>query len=319
MSNPRFATQSTVMQTRLHAGFLALCLGLASFPLSAQEKLAATRVGSRIDVTIGGKFFTSYRFADDEKYPFFFPVNGPSGASVTSMRNAEFPHHSSLFFGCDKVNGGNYWQEALDRGRIVSRGPELAAAEGKEIVILDSCDWTRPGAPQPIRDRRRIVITAPSPSLRQIDFQITLEALEEVVIQKTNHSLFSARMDPDLTPVFGGTMINADGAQGEKETFGKPSPWLACFGPRDGKTSEGLAILQHPGNHGYPSPWFTRDYGFLSPTPMYWPADGKATRIAKGGQLQLCYRVLVFSGTPESTGIARHFADFSATKAERGE
>ena len=92
-------------------------------PAHAQSKLAASQVGSRIDVTIDGKFFTSYRFAADEKYPFFFPVNGPSGASVTSMRNGEYPHHSSLFFGCDKVNGGNYWQEGLDRGRIVSQGP----------------------------------------------------------------------------------------------------------------------------------------------------------------------------------------------------
>lgn len=319
MCTPSLKFQSTAIKTRLPAGLLALCLVLPSLPLPAQEKLAATRVGSRIDVTIGGKFFTSYRFADDEKYPFFFPVNGPSGASVTSMRNGEFPHHSSLFFGCDKVNGGNYWQEGLDRGRIVSRGPVLESAAGERIVIRDSCDWTRPGAPQPIRDQRRIVISTPSAALRQIDFDITLEALEEVVIQKTNHSLFSARMDPDLTPAFGGTMVNAEGAKGEKETFGKPSPWLACFGSRDGKTSEGLAILQHPSSHGYPSPWFTRDYGFLSPTPMFWPADGKTTRIAKGGKIHLWYRVLVFSGTPESIGIAGHFTDFSATKAERAE
>jgi hypothetical protein len=68
----------------------------ACIPLGAQEKLAATRIGSRIDVTIGGRFFTSYRFADDEKYPFFFPLNGPSGASVTSLRNGGYPHHSSI-------------------------------------------------------------------------------------------------------------------------------------------------------------------------------------------------------------------------------
>jgi len=105
------------------------------------------------------------------------------------MRNGRFPHHSSLFFGCDKVNGGNYWQE-------------------------------------------------------------------------------------------------------------------------------GLAILQHPSSHGFPSPWFTRDYGFLSPTPMYWPEDGKATRIAKGKKLMLAYRVLVFSGTPESAGIAEAYETFSKQNPE---
>lgn len=289
---------------------LASCLTAPLLPLQAQQKLEAVRVGSRIDVTIGGKFFTSYRFAEDEKYPFFFPVNGPSGVSATSMRNGEYPHHSSLFFGCDKVNGGNYWQEGLERGRIVSKGPVLESASGTLIVITDTCDWTRPDAPQPIRDTRRIAISAPSPQLRQIDFSVTLEALIDVVIDKTNHSLFSVRMDPDLTPAFGGTMVNAEGNKGEKATFGKPSPWLACYGARDGMTTEGLAILQHPGNHGFPSPWFTRDYGFLSPTPMFWPADNKATRMARGEKLNLTYRVLVFSGSPESSKLAERYSEF---------
>jgi hypothetical protein len=295
---------------------LATLLVLAA-PLCAQPEVKATRIGSRIDVTIGNAFFTSYRFAEDEKYPLFFPVNGPSGASVTSMRNADFPHHSSLFFGCDMVNGGNYWQDVLDRGRIVSRGPEILTASGEEVVITDVCDWKRPDAPQPLRDDRRITIRAHADGTRVIDFDITLTALEDVTIRKTNHSLFSARMDPDLTPKFGGAMVNAEGMSGEKETFGKPSPWLACFGPRgqDGK-SEGLAILQHPENPGYPSPWFTRDYGFLSPTPMFWPADGKSTNLAKGATLRLRYRVVVFSGTPEAAGIAGRHADFSGKGAK---
>lgn len=298
----------------LKAFLVTSCLFSASISAHAQQKVTATQIGSRIDVGIDGKFFTSYRFAADEKYPFLFPVNGPSGASVTSMRNGEYPHHSSLFFGCDKVNGGNYWQEGLDRGRIASKGPVLETSSGKEIVIHDTCDWMRPDAPHPLRDTRRIVISAPSPQFRQIDFTITLEALEDVVISKTNHSLFSARMDPDLTPVFGGTILNADGAKGEKETFGKPSPWLACFGTRDAKTTEGLAILQHPQNPGFPTPWFTRDYGFLSPTPMFWPADDKNTRIAKGGKLQLGYRVMVFTGTTETAGIAETFKQYSLSK-----
>lgn len=282
--------------------------------LQAQQNLEAKQIGSRIDITVGDKFFTSYRFSEDEKYPFFFPVNGPSDASVTSMRNGRFPHHSSLFFGCDKVNGGNFWQKGLEQGRIVSQGPKIETASGEEILITDVCDWTRPGAPQPIRDTRRIVVSAPTPEIRQIDFTVTLEALEEVTIRKTNHSLFSARMDPDLTPVFGGVLVNAEGQVGEKDTFGQPSPWLACYGPRGNNTTEGLAILQHPASHGFPSPWFTRDYGFLSPTPMYWPKEGKATRMAKGEKRRLAYRVLVFSGTPQSAGIPEVFESFSKQK-----
>lgn len=93
---------------------------MISFSASG-SKITASKVGSKINVTIDGKIFTSYIFSEDEKYPLFYPVNGSlSGGSVTSMRNAEYPHHSSLFFGCDLVNGGNYWQEGLERGRIIS-------------------------------------------------------------------------------------------------------------------------------------------------------------------------------------------------------
>ena len=287
--------------------------GLCCFVTGAAqpEELTAARVGSRIDVMVGGDFFTSYRFSPDEKYPFFFPVNGPSGASVTSMRNGQYPHHSSLFFGCDKVNGGNYWQDNLASGQILSTGPVIEQAAGPEVVITDTCLWKRPGAEPPLRDTRRITISAPDATLRQIDFEITLEALSDVTIEKTNHSLFSVRMDPDLTPAFGGTMINAAGRSGETATFGQPSEWMACFGPRGAGPTEGIAIFQHPGNRGAPAPWFTRDYGFMSPTPMYWPADDSATRIARGETWRLRYRVLVFTGEPSRLDLAERFSEYA--------
>jgi hypothetical protein len=295
---------------------LALGLLFAGPVTQAAQKMNATQIGSRIDVTIYGRFFTSYRSSAEEKYPFFFPVNGPSGASVTSIRNGQFPHHSSLFFACDAINGGNYWQDELSRGQILSQGAVLESVTDQEVVITEVCDWKRPGAPQPFRDTRRIAISSPSDKLRQIDFDITLEALERVLIGKTNHSLFSARMDPDLTPAFGGKLVNAAGENGQDNNFGKPSPWMAGYGSR-GKTVEGLAILQHPGNPGFPYQWFTRDYGFLSPTPMWWPADGKGMRLAKGDKLVLRYRVLVFTGTPEEAGIAKLFNDYAGGAATK--
>lgn len=45
---------------------------------------------------------------------------------------------------------------------------------------------------------------------------------------------------------------------------------------------------------------------------MWWPADGKGTRMAKGDKLVLRYRVLVFTGTPEEAGIAKRFIEFTS-------
>jgi len=282
---------------------------LASIPVSA-TKLSAEKVGSKINVTVGDKYFTSYIFSDDEKYPFFYPLNGPiSGGSVTSMRNAEYPHHSSLFFGCDQVNGGNYWQEGLERGRIISLNPMILKQGGDTVIITDECIWSRPGAVSPIRDTRRIIITSPDASIRQMDFEIKMEMLADVTIMKTNHSLFSVRMAVDLSVLNGGTIINAEGLKTEEKTFGKPSPWIDYYGKR-GSTTEGLAILQHPSNPWYPSPWFTRDYGFMSPTPMYWPENGTSIFLKKGTILKLRYRVLVHTGDSGEAKIAEAFAKY---------
>lgn len=287
---------------------LSLALTLAAGSALAQaQKVNAVRIGNRIDVTIGGQFFTSYRFEEDEKYPFFFPVNGPkSGGSVTSMRNGTYPHHSSLFFGCDRVNGGNYWQEGLERGRIVSVGARVVQTGGEKAVIVDECIWKRPDADAPIKDKRTITVSAPVPGLYVLDFDIEMEMLLDVTILKTNHSLFSARIAEDLTVRQGGTMVNSEGDKGEKETFGTPSPWMDCYGVRKTGT-EGIAILQHPSSRWYPSRWFTRDYGFMSPTPMWWPANDQELRMCKGEKVKLRYRVLVHEGDTAQAGIAALF------------
>ena len=277
-----------------------------------QLKVSAVKFNEKIDILINKNLFTSYLFSEEEKYPFFFPVNGPSNSGVTSMRNANYPHHSSLFFGCDKVNGGNFWQEGLERGQIISLRADLIPSGDYKVVIENECIWRRPEANAPIKDFRKITISAPSSELYQIDFDITMEMLENVVIEKTNHSLFSGRMDPDLAVINGGTMVNAEGAQTEKGTFGLPSPWIDCSGKR-GDKMEGIAIMQHPSNPGYPAPWFTRDYGFFSPTPMYWPKDEKLGSVySKGDKLMLRYRVIIHSGNHETSNIARHFEAYKS-------
>lgn len=295
---------------RKNIALVMLLLFCANISFAQKQQVSATQIGNRIDVIVGNSFFTSYHFNPDEKYPFFYPVNGPtSGASVTSMRNGEYPHHSSLFFGCDKVNGGNYWQEGLDRGQIISIGARILETKGERVVIEDECIWKRPDAQAPIMDRRKITISSPSKSLYQLDFDVEMEMLMDVTILKTNHSLFSARIDPDLSVKQGGVMINTEGATGEKATFGVGSPWIDCYGER--KTGiEGIVLMQHPTNKWYPSPWFTRDYGFVSPTPMYWPADDKATLLKKGETIKLRYRVLVHAGDTREAGISSLFDQY---------
>jgi len=270
------------------------------------KTVCATVQEDGVHVSVGGRIFTAYLTRETQKYPYFFPVNGPaSGKSVTTESSEPYPHHHSLFFGCDYVNGGNYWQEGLDRGQIISRKIEIVEPKGEQVVFTNVCEWRRPGAPSPFRDERKITISAPSPDIRLIDFEINLTALIDVHIAKTNHSLFSARMIPELSAQQGGTLVNAHGDLAEKGTFGKKAPWCDYWGTRDGIV-EGLAIFDHPKNKWYPSKWFTRDYGFFSPTPMYW-LDETGLRIAPEERLRLRYRVVVHRGSTQEAGIGALF------------
>ncbi|RJP22771.1 MAG: hypothetical protein C4527_21370 [Candidatus Omnitrophota bacterium] len=287
----------------LFIGFV-LAADLPAAESSNSQQLEAKLMADRVIVTIDGSLFTEYRFRDEQKYPYFYPVNGPrSGKSVTTETSEPYPHHHSLFFGCDRVNGGNYWQDGVDRGRIISKKVRFIKPKGEKVIFDNECLWERPDAESPFRDVRRIDISAPSADLRLIDFEIELEALIDVTIEKNNHSLFSARMVPELSVQGGGTLINSEGDKSEAGTFGKPARWCDYWGTRDGVT-EGLAIFDDPENRWHPSRWFTRDYGFFSPTPMYWLENDRLV-MKKGEKLRLRYQAAVHGGNTEEAGIAK--------------
>lgn len=269
--------------------------------------IMAIRNNSKIDVYIDGQFFTSYIFSAEEKYPFFFPVNAPAtGGSITSMRNSDYPHHSSLFFSCDGINGGIYWQGGLEHGQIISNGAGIVE-QGERLVITNECSWQRPDAESPVKDSRRITITAPSKDMRQIDFEITLEALTDVEVVKTNHSLFTARVIADISVANGGVMINAEGAQGQRATSGKTSAWIDYYGKR-GNVIEGICIMQHPSNPGYPVGWMARDYGIFSPTNL--DRLNESLNFRKGEKITLRYRVLIHTGDHQTADIAGQFEKY---------
>ena len=291
--------------TQVFAALLIFTCGGSLAP-AALQKVSAKIEKDQVVVNVDGKLFTCYKFAGSQKYPYFWPVNGPlSGKSITTETSEPYPHHHSLFFGCDRVNGGNYWQEVNERGQILSQGPKIVTASGERIVLTDTCLWKQPGKEPVIEDTRQMTIFAPSETLRIIDFKITITPLVDIEILKTNHSLFSARVVPELSVTSGGTLINAEGNTSEKGTFGAASPWCDYSGTRDG-AAEGIAILQNPANRWYPSKWFTRDYGFFSPTPMYW-LEGDKLNLAKGEKLSLEYRVVVHAGDAKTANIAGLF------------
>ncbi len=125
-------------------------------------------------------------------------------------------------------------------------------------------------------------------------------------VTKTNHSLFAVRAAGDITPAGGGTLVDSEGRTGEADTFGRPAAWCSFFGRRRGAVGgpvEGITLLTHPTNPWSPCPWFTRNYGFMSPSPFNWLGTG-GWRLPAGQAITLRYRVVLHGGDPGAAGIA---------------
>jgi hypothetical protein len=273
-------------------------------PVKGSEGLTAYQKDQRILVRYNNLPVLSYRASSNAKYPYFYPLVGPkSGMSVTTESSLPYPHHRGLWLGCDPLNGGNYWADnGLKSGQIKSTELKLLSKGGESVAFTQKCEWKREGS-HPFNDERQHTITRPNDDLVILDCQFKLTAAEDVSIKRAKHSFFAMRAASDISPAYGGTLMNSEGGVGAKGTYGKLADWCAYFGKRRLRpdVTEGIAIMNHPENFGGKCPWFTRDYGHLSASPFNFRKE--ATKVAKGETLDLRYRVILFNGTPKDAGL----------------
>ncbi len=309
--------------------FLTACLVFlaAGCRADSSQNVRAVAAADRITVYAGEQEFTSYLFGSEHKYPFFYPVTGPfSGRSVTTWDQEPYPHHSSLYVSLDMIQSenverGNYWQprHELETGQVFSRIPRIIEDDGNRVIIADDLEWIVPATgTMHFRERRTVTIWAPSPDVRVMDFEFEFDVLKDLSISPTGHSFFSARMRPEIAvgcmdhgpewaPSGTGTIVDSEGNRDEAGTREGSAPWAAYYGDNNGVT-EGLAIIQHPGNSYYPGLWVTRDYGFFSPSSFTF--NNEPVHMEAGRELHFKYRVVVFAGDHEEAGIAGWYEDF---------
>ncbi len=92
------------------------------------------KLDDRAVVTIDGELFTEYVFTGHAK-PILYPIIGPHGVPMTrnypmkedvDNEAHDHPHHKSLWFTHDKVNGVQFWMEYPGKNSSESAGQDRA-------------------------------------------------------------------------------------------------------------------------------------------------------------------------------------------------
>jgi hypothetical protein len=168
-------------------------------------------------------------------------------------------------------------------------------------AFTNACEWVRKDAPSPLEDKRTFTFHAADNRLWWMDADLTLTAREDITIKQAKHSFFALRVIPQISPLYGGVLLNSEGGTGAEGTYGKPAHWCGYHGKTVRDIVEGLAIMDHPENPWAPCPWFTRDYGHLSPSPFAFLKQ--PWTLAKGKSIRLRYRVVLHAGTPKEANL----------------
>lgn len=283
---------------------LRLTLDLSHFTIRSVLTMGVrVQIGEhQIAVLINDEPFTAYKFFPDQHLPYFFPVNAVGGIALTEEFPDPYPHHRSVWLGHGNVNGWDFWLGRKTDGRIQHRGMLWQESGERDAALAVHSQWQAPTGHILLTDERVFRFWQEN-DCRFIDATVTLHAqLPEVLLGKTNHALFCVRVRHELAVVGGGQIRNSEGGRNEKGTMGQRARWCVFFGTvKD--TPVGIALFDYPSNPWHPSPWFVRDYGFMSPSPFNWGEH----RLRADEPLVLRYRVVVFTGKPDLDELWQRF------------
>jgi hypothetical protein len=236
----------------------------------------------------------------------------------------DHPHHRSLWFTHGEINGHDFW---AGEGRIVQ--DKLTAQVGEDLVTLTTDNRYMAGDEVICRDRRVITFMV-QPAGRLIDYAVTITASEgDVVFGDTKEGTMALRVTPELRLEGKAAAGHIRTSEGHKDgkAWGKRARWVDYYGPVGGSIGGplggpidakvvGVALFDHPNNHGHPCRWHARDYGLVAANPWgihHFEGAPKRTgemRLDKGKSITLRYRFYFHAGTTEQAKVAEQYATF---------
>lgn len=306
---------------RVCTGWVAGLVMAAAFPAHAggAAGLAWEKAEGRLALMSGGKTVWAFNYGPDATKPHFHPLTLQGGSPMTWDRPADHPWHRGLWFSWKFINKLNYWEEDKATGKpagltswshvAVEVRPDFSARIAMDLA------YAPPGQAPVLTERRVIDVSPPA-----ADGSYAIEW----------EGVFTAGASPavlDATPVdparkaggYGGLLWRvaaelkdweaaSDSGRKGLAAHGEPARALDFSGMLDGRPA-GIAIFDHAGNRGHPTPWFLRldrakTYGLHGPGILF---NGPVT-IAAGASMPLRYRVVVHPGRWSAKDLAERCA-----------
>lgn len=223
---------------------------------------------------IDGEERLTWCFNEAYPRPFFYPVIGPAGKTLTRMGHPGAPnhdHHQSLWFAHANLGDVDFWS---NNGRgIIRQSSWLCYEDGADKAAMAVRLSWREGE----RERMRQDLVAILRPLPEKECLLELQCLltpsgESLTIGQSNFGLLAVRVAKSLSVHFGGGKLSSsEGAEDEATGFGQYARWWDYSGPVSTDAGgdpvwNGITCFDHPANPHYPAHWHVREDGWMGPS-----------------------------------------------------
>lgn len=323
---------------KIIVSFAIVSLIILSCGCNTGSKVEFIEKEDQIDVLFEGQLITSYLHGADLLKPCLYPVNSPSGETVTRSypfreiegESNDHPHHTGMYFtyaSKGEVNGDSFWNLHPVPPQIKHIEVLEMKSEKNEGELTTLSHWINSDS-KPILEEKREMEFEVQENKYVIDFTIELTAIDEAVtFEDTKEGMFAIRVADWLAENAKGTLykstgeyLNAEGDKMEKGIWGKQSSWVRLEGEKDGKTI-GIAIYHHPGSVNYPTYWHARGYGCFAANPIgqfdFQKGRGeenpqkRSLTIEPGKTKLFKYRMTIYEGESTKEKFDEEFKSFS--------
>jgi len=231
--------------------------------------------------------------------PYIHPLRTPAGHCLSLIEPHDHLWHRGLWFTFKFVNGDNFWEENAGHGvQRATQVPEISHEGDDQVAVRMNLEWIQPGSGDTVLVEDRSISYRPGDGVDTFDWETSLLANRDVILDRTPYTTWggygglsfrgsrSWAVDRYLLP---------DAATADRPA-GQPGAWCDLSGKLDGgaNLSGGIAILDHPDNIRYPTPWYAGGGSgtFINAALLF----DEPLSLAQGDELRLRYRVLVHDG-----------------------